>query len=102
MKKQVAIILCLVFVLSLTACGKNDTANGNSDTTEPTVSAVTSTLSGSDADDESNETTSSDSTIDFSDVSSFEDFVEKMDESGFKTTETKTEDEIAASLCSSQ
>ena len=98
MKKIVAIILCLVFVLSLTACGKNDTANGNSYTTEPTVSAVTSTVSGSNTDDESNETVSSDTAIDFSDVSSFEDFVEKMDESGFKTTETKTDDGVIVKL----
>ena len=74
MKKIVAIILCLVFVLSLTACGKNDTANGNSDTTQPTVSAITSTVSVPES--ENNETASSDSTIDFSDVSSFDDFVE--------------------------
>ena len=98
MKKIVAIILCLVFVLSLTACGKGDTAKTNTDTTEPIVSAVTSTVSGSDTDDESNETISSDTAINFSDVSSFDDFVEKMDESGFKTTETKTEDGIIVKL----
>ena len=98
MKKQVAIILCLAFVLSLTACGKSHTAKTNTDTNEPIVSAVTSTASGSDTDDESNETISSDTAIDFSDVSSFEDFVEKMDESGFKTTETKTEDGIIVKL----
>ena len=40
MKKIVAIILCLVFVLSLTACGKNDTAKTNIDTTEPTGSTA--------------------------------------------------------------
>ncbi len=98
MKKQVAIILCLAALLSLTACGKSDTANGNTDTTEPTVSAVTSTVSGFDTDDESNETVSSDTAIHFSDVSSFDDFVEKMDESGFKTSETKTEDGIIVKL----
>lgn len=98
MKKQVAIILCLAFVLSLTACGKSHTAKTNTDTNEPIVSAVTSTASGSDTDDESNETISSDTAIDFSDVSSFDDFVEKMDRSGFKTTETKTEDGIIVKL----
>ena len=98
MKKIVAIILSLAFVLSLTACGKGDTAKTNTDTTEPIVSAVTSTVSGSDTDDESNETISSDTAINFSDVSSFDDFVEKMDESGFKTTETKTEDGIIVKL----
>ena len=98
MKKIVAIILSLAFVLSLTACGKGDTAKTNTDTTEPIVSAVTSTVSGSNTDDESNETISSDTAINFSDVSSFDDFVEKMDESGFKTTETKTEDGIIVKL----
>ena len=98
MKKIVAIILSLAFVLSLTACGKGDTAKTNTDTTEPIVSAVTSTVSGSDTDDESNETISSDTAINFSDVSSFDDFVEKMDESGFKTTETKTDDGIVVKL----
>ena len=98
MKKQVAIILCLTALLSLTACGKSHTAKTNTDTNEPIVSAVTSTASGSDTDDESNETISSDTAIDFSDVSSFDDFVEKMDESGFKTTETKTEDGIIVKL----
>ena len=99
MKKQVAIILCLVFVLSLTACGKNDTANGNSDTTEPIVSAVTSTISEPSIEDEneSTETTSS-NTINLNDVSSFDDFVEKMDESGFKTTESKTDDGVIVKL----
>ena len=100
MKKQVAIILSLAFVLSLTACGKGDTAKTNTDTTEPTVSAVTSTTSEPNTDDERecNGTASSDTAIDFSDVSSFDDFVEKMDESGFKTTETKTEDGIIVKL----
>ena len=100
MKKIVAIILCLVFVLSLTACGKNDTAKTNTDTTEPTVSAVASITNEPDSDDESesNETVSSDTAIDFSEVSSFDDFVEKMDESGFKTTETKTENGIIVKL----
>ena len=98
MKKQVAIILCLTALLSLTACGKSHTAKTNTDTNEPIVSAVTSTASGSDTDDESNETISSDTAIDFSEVSSFDDFVEKMDDSGFKTTETKTEDGIIVKL----
>ena len=99
MKKQVAIILCLAFVLSLTACGKNDTAKTNTDTTEPTVSAVTSTISEPSTEDENEiaETTSS-NTINLNDVSSFDDFVEKMDESGFKTTETKTDDGVIVKL----
>ena len=45
MKKIVSIILCLAALLSLTACGKSDTAKTNIDTTEPIVSAVTSTIS---------------------------------------------------------
>ena len=99
MKKIVAIILCLAFVLSLSACGKGDTAKTNTDTTEPIVSAVTSTISEPSIEDEneSTETTSS-NTINLNDVSSFDDFVEKMDESGFKTTETKTDDGIVVKL----
>lgn len=99
MKKQVAIILCLAFVLSLTACGKGDTAKTNTDTTEPIVSAVTSTISEPSIEDEneSTETTSS-STINLNDVSSFNDFVEKMDESGFKATESKTDDGVIVKL----
>ena len=99
MKKIVAIILCLAFVLSLTACGKNDTAKTNTDTTEPTVSAVTSTISEPSTEDENEiaETTSS-NTINLNDVSSLEDFVEKMDESGFKTTESKTDDGVIVKL----
>lgn len=99
MKKIVSIILCLAALLSLTACGKSDTAKTNIDTTEPIVSAVTSTISEPSIEDEneSTETTSS-NTINLNDVSSFDDFVEKMDESGFKTTETKTDDGVIVKL----
>ena len=94
MKKIIAILLALTFVLSLTACGtggKNDTIT---DTSEPTVS-VTSTTTQTESSEETEttdiaDTTSSDTTP--HDVSSFDDFVERTKKSGYKTTETKTED----------
>lgn len=94
MKKIVAILLALIFLLSLTACGtggKNDTTT---DTSEP-VASVTSTTTQPESNEETEttdivDTTSSDTTIEG--VSSFDDFVERTKKSGYKTTETKTED----------
>lgn len=93
MKKIVAILLTLTFVLSLTACGTGGKTDPITDTSEPTAS-VTSTATQTESNEETEttditDTTSSDTTP--HDVSSFDDFIDKMDKSGFKTTETKTE-----------
>lgn len=94
MKKLLAIILALTFILSLAACGKNDKPEPIADISDVTVLDVTSTESKtSDTENEETfDTTSSEKT--FEDVKSFDDFVDKMDENGFKTTQTETKDGI--------
>ncbi len=95
MKKLLAIILALIFMLSLAACGKNNKPEPVAVVSEATVLDVTSdepkTESNEATESENNVSTPS-SEISFEDVKSFDDFVDKMDESGLKTTLTQNND----------
>lgn len=85
MKKLIALILTLTFILSLTACGKKQTAKIAAKNDSTIV-----------ADDE--ERNQIDNPLDmqiensFEDVSSFDEFVDKMDDMGYKTTLTESVD----------
>lgn len=92
MKRILALILAITFIFSLAACGKADKPEAVSDATASDVTSTEAEIESNKATENENTVSTPSSKISFEDVKSFDDFVEKMDQSGFKTSQTKTED----------
>ncbi len=85
MKKLISIISVIIILLSLTSCGGAGGAASDIDNLEQLAEANT------EADTDMDETDSS-SSISFDGVTDFDDFVEKLEDSDYKTSETETDD----------
>ena len=85
MKKLISIISVIIILLSLTSCGGAGGAASDIDNLQELAEANTE----ADTDMDENDSSSS---ISFDGVTDFDDFVEKLEDSGYKTSETETDD----------
>lgn len=94
MKKFIALVLCLSFALSLAACQKPDDGTSQQLTSDTVVSTESEKEN---INDETLETVipddATDTEVSFENVTSFEDFKDKFDKSGYKPNIKETEDE---------